>query len=116
VHTWFDPRRRHVEEEKGKGTERNIYELGHFEGDVWVFNEPFMMPHGTVAEKIDLSQLEIPEDSGITRSDLIHALTDPRAIAVPASDDDVPEEVRDELKKKERRMRWARTGGPKMRI
>jgi hypothetical protein len=105
-----------MEEEKGEGTERNIYELGHFEGDIWIFNEPFMMPNGAIAKKIDLSQLEIPEGSEISRSDLIHALTDPHAIAVPASDDDIPEEVRDKIEKKERRMRWARTGGPKMRI
>ena len=89
----------HVEENETAEPERSIYDLGHFDGDAFVFSKPFRMPGGGVVREIDLSRLVIPEGSGITRADLILALTDPHAIAVPASEDEIPEEARKTLRR-----------------
>lgn len=88
---------------------RNIYDLGHFEGGMFLFKEPFVMASGDVVRKVDLNHAIIPEDSGLTREDVILALTAPHGITVPASEDDIPPEVRQAV----RRIRAADPGGPK---
>lgn len=62
-------------------TERNIYELGYWDGDKWRFKEPFTMPNGDVVRTIDFSQMQIPPE--VTRDEVVEALTDPEAVIKP---------------------------------
>lgn len=67
------------------------------------------MASGNVVRKIDLSHAVIPEGSGLARSDIILALTDPHGVAICSSADDAPPEVFQAM----RRIRAADPGGPK---
>jgi hypothetical protein len=65
---------------------KTVEELGYWDGMMFCFYQPFTMPDGHTAEKIDMNQMQIPEGSGITPRDIIEAMTDPRAFVGEADD------------------------------
>jgi hypothetical protein len=60
------------------GNRTGIEHLGAFDGDQWKFFEPYTMPGGQVVEVIDFSIMDLPP--GLTREEVVEALTDPEAI------------------------------------
>lgn len=54
---------------------RDPKDWGHWEGDVFVFNEPVEFGPGQVVTRLDTSQMVV--EDGVTRDDVIHALLNP---------------------------------------